>query len=135
MLQHVFLCCYFEGDRKFYCCFYYFLKSTQVSKTTAHIRTTLLWSNWTLRSPSLPLYSPSTCLTKGTPSITTSAGLRDGAKLEVRGDVKRNKVSFYICVWLKKILIHVGLFFFKNWNIFYHILYFHILMSLVWYFV
>lgn len=103
-----------------------FLKSTQVSKTTAHIRTTLLWSNWTLPSPSLPLYSPSTCLTRGTPSITTSAGLRDGAKLEVRGDVKRNKVSFYICVWLKKILIHVGLFFFLNWNIFYHILYFHI---------
>lgn len=64
----------------------------------AHIRTTLLWSNWTLRSPSLPLYSPSTCLTRATPSIPTSAGLQDGAKLEVRGDVKRNKCLFRLCL-------------------------------------
>lgn len=81
-LQHV------SSDRK-YDFYLGFFKSTQVSKTTAHIPTTLLWSNWIPRSPSLPLYSPSTCLTRGTPSGTMSAGLQDGAKLEVGGKEKQ----------------------------------------------
>lgn len=79
----------------------------------AHIRTTLLWSNWTLPSPSLPLYSPSTCLTRATPSITTSAGLQDGAKLEVRGDVKRKTYLFRLCLAKKNPCACRSNFFFK----------------------
>lgn len=72
----------------------------------------LFWLNWIFWFFFLLLYNLFICLMKGIFLIIMSVGLWDGVKLEVCGDVKRNKVLFYICVWLKKIFIYVGLFFF-----------------------